>query len=149
MEIAESDLPDPYEGDKDTSKSNLNLKKDHLSSIVNDLKFFIDNYNNPKNHLKKYIKKIEMNMDEETSVCDETIHKDKIKKLIEKHPYFKNPCNYHIRLLTIMKYLKKKGIDINNDDVDLVVDKIIQEIDGVERIGEGRYVRIINGKRRF
>ena len=31
-----------------------------------------------------------------------------IEEAIARHPYFKNPCDYPIRLLTILKYLKRK-----------------------------------------
>ncbi len=44
-----------------------------------------------------------------------------------------------------MKYLKKKGIDINMPDMDLLVDEIIQTIDGVKKRGYGQYSRVKHG----
>ncbi len=71
--------------------------------------------------------------------------KEEIVSLIKKHPYFKNPCNYHIRLVTIMKYLKRKDVDINLPDADLVIDDLIASLDGVERLEYGRYYRRKSG----
>ncbi len=71
--------------------------------------------------------------------------KEEITYLIKKHPYFKNPCNYPIRLITIMKYLKRKDVDINLPDADLVVDELIATLDGVERLEYGRYYRRKSG----
>ncbi len=145
MEIANSDTQDPYEGDKDNKLRNF--ENTQLANILKDIKFLINNSNDPKKHLVKYINRVEMNMKNNVYKFEEKVDEEKIKSLIEKHPYFKNPCNYHIRLLTIMKYLKKKGININQDDMDLVVDRIIQQIDGVKKVGDGRYIRLINGKK--
>ncbi len=71
--------------------------------------------------------------------------KEEIVSLIKKHPYFKNPCNYHIRLVTIMKYLKRKDVDINLPDADLIIDDLIASLDGVERLEYGRYYRRKSG----
>lgn len=148
MESATSDLSDYFKGDK------YKLNKDSLSSevevtkIIEDIKLLLDRYNNPKKYLNEYIRKVEATMIEnnyEGKKLDNGIDKNQIRSYIEKHPYFKNPCNYHIRLLTIMKYLKKKGIDTSIKDIDLVVEDIIQEIDGVKKVGEGRFVRISKG----
>ena len=57
---------------------------------------------------------------------------EKFAAAICKHPYFKNPCDYPIRLITILKYLKHKGFNMNYTDIDLYVDRIIQKIDGVK-----------------
>ncbi len=67
--------------------------------------------------------------------------KAEISCLIKKHPYFKNPCNYQIRLVAIMKYLKRKDVDISLPDADLIIDQLISQIDGVERLEYGRYIR--------
>ena len=63
-----------------------------------------------------------------------------IQEAIEKHPYFKNPCDYPIRLLTILKYLKRKGINMNYADIDVYVDNLIQKMDGVRKVGRGLYI---------
>lgn len=92
-----------------------------------------------KRKLEAYIEEME------NYLSDEAIHyyereSERIKQLIGKHPYFKNPCTYPIRLLTIMKYLKKKGIDTNIKDIDLLVDRAIESMDGVKKIGPGMYL---------
>lgn len=66
-------------------------------------------------------------------------NEDKIIAVIEKHPYFKNPCDYPIRLLTLLKYLRKKGLNVNYADIDIYMDKIIQRMDGVKKVGRGLY----------
>ncbi len=40
-----------------------------------------------------------------------------------------------------MKYLKKKGIDISIPDIDLLIEDIMLSIQGVTKIGDGRYKR--------
>lgn len=60
---------------------------------------------------------------------------------IERHPYFRNPCDYPIRLLTILKYLKGRGFDMNYADIDIYVDHLVQRISGVKKVGRGLYLR--------
>ena len=60
---------------------------------------------------------------------------------IAKHPYFKNPCDYPIRLLTILKYLKHRGFHMNYADIDVYVDNIVQKMDGVKKVGRGLYIK--------
>ena len=69
----------------------------------------------------------------------EDVDREHIKALIMKHPYFKNPNHYYVRLITIMKYLKKKGVDVRTPNIDLVVDDILLSIQGVKKIGTDRY----------
>ncbi len=64
-----------------------------------------------------------------------------IVEAIERHPYFKNPCDYPIRLLTILKYLKRKGFSMNYADIDIYVDHLLQKMDGVKKVGRGRYMK--------
>lgn len=141
METANADLSEPYEGDNDKIIKGIPSDNIQMENVINDIKTLLNKYNNPKKHLDDYLRKVEKEMGNKSIDTEYCIDRDRIKKYIEKHPYFKNPCNYHIRLLTIMKYLKKKGIDINIKDIDLVVDEIIQEIDGVKKIGEGKYIK--------
>ena len=47
---------------------------------------------------------------------------------------------YPIRLLTILKYLKRKGINMNYADIDVYVDNLIQKMDGVRKVGRGLYI---------
>ena len=63
----------------------------------------------------------------------------RMTELIQKHPYFKNPCRYPIRLLTILKYLKKNGVNLHYTDIDLYVDRLISKLDGVKKVGKGLY----------
>ena len=64
----------------------------------------------------------------------------RIEELIAKHPYFKNPCDYPIRLLTILKYLKRKGISMHYADIDIYVDNLLQKMEGVKKVGRGLYI---------
>ncbi len=64
----------------------------------------------------------------------------RMTELIQKHPYFRNPCKYPIRLLTILKYLKKNGMNLHYRDIDLYVDRLVAKMDGVKRVGKGLYL---------
>ncbi len=64
---------------------------------------------------------------------------DELISILKKHPYFKNPCKYPIRMISIMKHLKKKGIDVSEKDVDLRVDRLISSISNVDKIEFGFY----------
>ncbi len=145
METAAPDLSEPHEGDSNKNTMEPPADNIQMESIIKDIKVLLNKYNNPKEHVNKYLQKVEKEIENNGVETEYFIHRNKVKKYIEKHPYFKNPCNYHIRLLTVMKYLKKKGIDINIKDFDLVVDEIIQEIDGVKKIGEGKYIKALKG----
>lgn len=145
MDTATADLSEPYEGEN--SKIIMETPSDNIQmeNIINDIRVLLNKYSNPKKYVNDYLRKVEKKMENKSIEVEYFIDRDKIKKYIEKHPYFKNPCNYHIRLLTIMKYLKKKGIDINIKDIDLTVDEIIQEIDGVRKVGDGKYIKALKG----
>lgn len=65
-----------------------------------------------------------------------------IEMVIRNHPYFKNPCDYPIRLLTVLKYLRRKGINMNYTDIDLYVDAILSAMDGVKKVGRGLYMAV-------
>lgn len=65
-----------------------------------------------------------------------------LRELIMKHPYFKNPCQHPIRIISIMKYLKRKGYS-GHSGFESRIDSIVSSIDGVERLEFGRYK--ING----
>lgn len=145
MEAAAADLSEPYEGENDQKIMEPTPDNIKMESIIKDIRVLLNTYNDPKEHVDDYLKKVEKTIEDSGMESEYVIDRNKIKKYIEKHPYFKNPCNYHIRLLTIMKYLKKKGIDINIKDIDLVVDEIIQEIDGVKKVGTGKYVKALKG----
>lgn len=144
MQTALSDLVDSRD-----EETNFDLHV-YLEEAKNDLRFlrdlkkFLKKYNKSTSQIDQYIHRLEGNMDMEKVVQIYDIDENAIKKSIEKHPYFKNPCDYPIRLLTIMKYLKKKGTDIHYKDMDLIVDRLIQEIDGVKKVGDGMYLKKIH-----
>jgi len=110
-----------------------------IIDIIQDIKELIDDSTNPSNKLNEYIQKVEKHIEEKSIEELNNIDRAELRKQIEKHPYFKNPNSYFIRMITIMKYLKKKGLDVNIPDVDLLVEEIILEIDGVTKIGDGRF----------
>ncbi|MCK8060699.1 MULTISPECIES: hypothetical protein [unclassified Fusibacter] len=114
----------------------------NVEDILKDIKFLIDEHGGSKDRLKAYLENVEEQVQSFKQNAVTEADKQQIKLLVEKHPYFKNPCNYHIRLITIMKYLKRKGINIAIEDIDLVVDSIIESIDGVVKVEYGRYYRI-------
>lgn len=105
-----------------------------VGKILKDLKEIVANDEDPKEQLADFIESVEKKM-----VAGEVVDRERIRELILKHPFFKNPNHYYIRLITIMKYLKKKGLDVRIRDIDLVVDEIITSIEGVKKIGEDRY----------
>ena len=144
MILAASDVSDVPEPDDQTIRP---IASERLESkdIINDIKTLLEQHEDPTDILQQYIGEVEERIEEEERTQLETVDRDSIKTLIEKHPFFKNPNNYHIRLITIMKYLKKKGIDINMPDMDLLVDEIIQTIDGVKKRGYGQYSRVKHG----
>ncbi|WP_053957591.1 hypothetical protein [Inediibacterium massiliense] len=141
MEIPLSDLVDSC---REEIYLELDLSEEQEE---NDLKFLkelrklVKKFHKPTEQIDYLISQLEGNADFENVIKVFDINETSIKKKIEKHPYFKNPCDYPIRLITIMKYLKKKGVDINFKDMDLIVDKLIQQIDGVKKVGEGMYFK--------
>lgn len=112
-----------------------------VDDLIRNIKEMIQNEEDHKEKLATYILDIEKKIESKNLMDLNNVDQEHIKKLIEKHPYFKNPNSYHIRLITIMKYLKKKGIDVNITDIDLLVDEIIQRIDGVVKVADGKYKR--------
>lgn len=121
---------------RNKDKKNIYLENQEIDvgELIGNIKDIIKNHKNPSDKINVLIDEVE-----EKIVKNGTVDKIKIKNIIEKHPFFKKPNNYHIRLITIMKYLDKKGINIATKDIDLIVDEIIQSISGVRKIGEDRY----------
>ncbi|WP_204661349.1 hypothetical protein [Fusibacter tunisiensis] len=117
------------------------LKKLEMTDVLEDIKMLLEQHDNPALELQRYLSEVESKINDENKLKLESVDRNHIKHLIEKHPYFKNPSTYHIRLITIMKYLKKKGVDITLNDFDLLVDEIIMSIDDVEKISYGKYSR--------
>lgn len=141
MQISLSDLVDSCD---DNVHLELGISEENTGDelkFLKDLKKFLGKYHKPTEQVDYLINNLEGNMDLNNVIKIFDIDEESIKKKIQKHPYFKNPCDYPIRLVTIMKYLKKKGVNINYKDMDLIVDKLIQEIDGVTKVGDGMYLK--------
>ena len=130
------ELPSGKPINEDDSNDYSSLDKDGLNveDIIKDIKNIIKNHDDPSDKICKFINTVEEKIEKQ-----EIINREYIRSLILKHPFFKNPNNYHIRLITIMKYLRKKGIDVRIKDIDLVVDEIIMTIEGVKKHGQDRY----------
>lgn len=138
MEMEISEPPEPMSNNTLFLKD-VDFQEVDMLDVINDIREMINDNETPKEVVNDYLKKVEQEIavTENKSISEKS---DKIVELIKKHPYFKNPCTYPIRLLTIMKYLKKKGIDTSEHDIDLMVDELIQSLDGVKMIGNGKYI---------
>ncbi len=64
---------------------------------------------------------------------------DDILSILLKHPFFRNPNNYYIRRITLIKYLKKKGFNVSSNNFSDELDKVILSIRGVNRAGIDGY----------
>ena len=110
-------------------------------TFYKDLRSFFKEYDKSIEDIEFIINNIERNISIFNQSGSIIIDEQKMISQIEKHPYFKNPCDYPIRLITILKYLKEKGFNLNYKDIDIYVDKIIQRIDGVKKVGRGLYLK--------
>lgn len=124
-----------------SSAKNTETQTIGVDDLIKDIKEMIENDDDHKEKLTSYLMDIEKKMESKNLLDINSVDRGHIQKLIEKHPYFKNPNSYHIRLITIMKYLKKKGVDVTIIDIDLLVDEIIRKIDGVQKMADGKYKR--------
>lgn len=140
MKLVFSDITENSDDAASPTEGN-DIKTIGVDELIKDIKEMIENNNDHKEELISYLSDIEKKMESKNLIDIKTLDKEYIRKLIERHPFFKNPNNYHIRLITIMKYLKRKKIDISLNDMDLLVDEIIQTIDGVKKIADGKYSR--------
>lgn len=125
--------------DKKPEGPDVRNKDININEVIGDIKEFLHQYSNPKEVLEEYLDKIEEQVDENRLLKIHEVHRESVKKMIESHPYFKNPNDYGIRLIKIMKYLNKKGINTSIPNMDLLVDSIVKSIDGVEEIEFGKY----------
>lgn len=139
MKMVFSDLPE--NADDAPSVINTNTMSIGVDELINDIKEMIKDDENHKERLSTYLSSIEKKIETKNKLDLDSIDRALVRKIIEKHPYFKNPNSYHIRMITIMKYLKKKGVDVTIPDLDLLVDEIIQSIDGVTKVADGKYKR--------
>ena len=128
------------------NKTELNIKiplsyesiREELN-FFKDLKLFFKEYNKPVEGIDFIIKNLESNIEIFNTTSHILLEEEAIIKQITKHPYFKNPGDYPIRLLTILKYLKKKGFNMHYKDIDIYIDKLVQKMDGVRKVGRGAY----------
>jgi hypothetical protein len=127
-----SDVPSATDDEPDLEM----IKIDH---VINDIKSIIGDNAQSDEQLIHYISKVENHLNNHQILELNSVDRDAVKALILKHPYFRNPCNYNIRLTTIMKYLKKKGVDVHLRNIDLLVDEVIMSIDGIEKKGYDKY----------
>lgn len=111
----------------------------NLNNVIDDIKEVLVKHENPKHILKEYLNSIESKIDTERMLKIHEVNREHIKNLILSHPYFRNPNDYGIRLVSIMKFLKKKGVDVSIPDIDILVDEIINTIDDIEVIEFGKY----------
>lgn len=143
MKLVFSDLPENTD-DGASAKTTTDVPSIGVDELIKDIKEMIEEDEDHKAKLASYLEDIEKKIEIQTRLDLSSVDREAIKKLIEKHPYIKNPNSYHIRLITIMKYLKKKGVDISIPDIDLLVDEVIQSVDGVKKVADGKYKK--NGK---
>jgi len=139
MKMVFSDLPE--NADDAPSANNLQTMTIGVDELIKDIKEMIEDEDDHKEKLSSYLESIEKKIESKNRLDLNSVDKDAVRKLIEKHPYFKNPNSYGIRMITIMKYLKKKNVDVTIPDFDLLVDEIIQSIDGVTKVADGKYKR--------
>lgn len=105
-----------------------------ISDILDDIDRLIAEDSDSNARLRQYLQEIK-HINGEIEVSKE----EDLQYIIQKHPYFKNPCKYPIRLISIMKYLKRKGVDISESELDIKIDGIISGMPEVKRIEFGRY----------
>lgn len=141
MQISLSDLVDSCSEEIYLGLDTYKKDKGENLEFLKELKKVLEKYNKPTSQVEYLISELEGNTDYQKVINIFGIDEKRILSYIKKHPYFKNPCDYPIRLITIMKYLKKKEISINYRDMDLIVDKLILQIDGVKKVGDGMYLK--------
>lgn len=139
MKMVFSDLPE--NADDAPSAKNIETMTIGVDELIKDIKEMISDDEDHKEKLSSYLQSIEKKIESKNKLDLDSVDREVVKKLIEKHPYFKNPNSYGIRMITIMKYLKKKHMDVTIPDFDLLVDEIIQTIDGVTKVADGKYKR--------
>lgn len=118
------------------------LSQENLREELNffkELRSFFKEFDKPVEDIDFIIANIESNLEIFNKNISIALDDEKIIRQIEKHPYFKNPCDYPIRLITVLKYLKEKGFNMNYQDIDIYIDKLMQKIDGVKKVGRGLY----------
>lgn len=108
-------------------------------SFYNELAAIFKEYDKDTQQLDFIIGQLHSQIEEYDEGLTVLPGKKEIESIIKSHPYFKNPCDYPIRLLTILKYLRRKGVNVNYADIDLYVDALLSHMDGVKKVGRGLY----------
>ncbi len=111
-------------------------------NFYKDLKLFFKEHGKPTVEIDFIINNLESNIEIFNNTSNILLREQDILKQIAKHPYFKNPGDYPIRLLTILKYLKKKGFNMQYKDIDIYIDQVIQKLEGVKKVGRGLYKKV-------
>ncbi len=106
-----------------------------IDSVIATISDMLDEPQLSNALIKEYIQNVKIQKQRQNLMSD-----DEIREIITKHPYFKNPCKYPIRLINIMKHLKKKGLNTSIKDVDIRVDRIISEMQGISKLEFGLYI---------
>ncbi len=108
-----------------------------IESVMEKISIMLDQPESSNALIKEYIRNVKLQKSRHNFMTD-----NEIRCFISKHPYFKNPCKYPIRLVNIMKHLKKKGLDVTIDDIDIRVDRIISEMEGITKVEFGLYYNV-------
>ncbi len=120
---------------EDDAPSSVDENSCDIRAIIGDIRGMLGE-GREKEDIDEYLSEVYKKLDEDIKV---QVDKSALKEVIMKHPFFKNPNDYHIRLITILKYLKKKSMFVDIEDFDLIVDDVIQSISNVKKISEGKY----------
>ncbi len=118
------------------------LREENLREEVNfyrELRALFREHDKGTEDIDFVIANVEAELDKFRETRSVTLDEERIIAILQKHPYFKNPGTYPVRLLTLLKYLKSKGINMHYADIDIYIDRIVQKLDGVKKVGRGLY----------
>lgn len=113
-------------------------------NFYRELRTFFREYDKPVEDIEFVIANIESDLEKFSEAKGIELDEEAIIAQLEKHPYFKNPGDYPIRLLSLLKYLKEKGFNMHYTDIDLYIDRVIQKLDGVKKVGKNLYQKTRN-----
>lgn len=118
------------------------LADEKLREEVNfyrELRTCFREYDKPVEDIDFIIANIESDLEKFSEARGVVMDEEAIIAQLEKHPYFKNPSDYPVRLLTLLKYLKAKGFNMHYTDIDIYIDRVVQKLEGVRKVGKGLY----------
>lgn len=113
-------------------------------NFYRELRIFFREYDKPVEDLDFIIANIEADLAQFSEVRGVVLDEEAMIAQLEKHPYFKNPGDYPVRLLTLLKYLKAKGFNMHYADIDMYVDRVVQKLEGVKKVSKGLYQKARN-----